>query len=173
MKVELFRRYRGALAAISAVLLESAGWTSRSSPISGLGSSLALFGVVTILAGDIALGTDRSLGGRPLGLNLSVVDRRVKCEGSVNGGLRKNGRYLGKGEWVSGVVGQGKVTDTDTDTGRVTHRSVSILKQSGKRPKIYTQGLSGQKIRSFKPISKSALPHTAHRHNEEVLGKRH
>lgn len=38
MNVELFRRYRGALAAISAVLLlVSAGWRSKSSPSSGLG----------------------------------------------------------------------------------------------------------------------------------------
>lgn len=55
MKVELFRRYRGALAAISAVLLESAVWTSKSSPISGLALVPGIFREVTILAGKLRL----------------------------------------------------------------------------------------------------------------------
>lgn len=80
MKVELFRRYRGALAAISAVLLESAIWTSKSSPISGLGLSLAMFRVVAILAGNIALEL-REIWGRILRLDLSDIDRRVNSEG--------------------------------------------------------------------------------------------
>lgn len=55
MNVELFRRYRGALAAISAVLLESAVWTSKLSPISGLAVGIVICRVLTILVGKLRL----------------------------------------------------------------------------------------------------------------------
>lgn len=72
--------------------------------------------------------------------------------------------YLGKGERVVDLMGQG----SDTEMRRVTHRSVSILKQAGNHPTDTLRLCWGQTISSRLPICPSA-----HRHNDEVICKRH
>lgn len=76
-------------------------------------------------------------------------------------------RYLGKGERVVNLMGQGKVTDMR----RVTHRSVSIFKQVRQAPNRHTLRLCSDK--QFQRSSRFPICPFAHRHNDEVICKRY
>lgn len=66
---------------------------------------------------------------------------------------------MGKGERVFDLVGRGRIMDT----GRVTHKSVSILKQAGKRPTDTLRAYLGQNNLKTRADIQSAL---LHRHND-------
>lgn len=158
MKVELFRRYRGALAAISAVLLESAVWTSKSSPISGLAMGLGVFSVLTILAANIVPELTRARWP-----SIWQTQQEILMQVWLWRRAEETGMCLGQERAV--VWPQGPWRGHGYCTEGFTHKSVSILKRAGKWPKEYSQDQDKQ----CEGSSRNPISRAAHRHNDEVM----